>query len=71
MGEVEAIFPYVKTEEREKIYYYTDIVFATKSKFFYNKVRLKTPPLNYQALKDLKAYKIGSDIGYWYVEDFE
>ena len=70
-GKVAAIFPYYKTDERMKIYHYTDSVAVSKNGFFYLKKRLQGKDIVYGKLEDLKPYKIGGNIGYWYIPDFE
>lgn len=69
-GGVFAIFPYVKTEEREKNFLFTDVVTHSTGKFFYLKSKFPSG-IKYTDLKDLKKYTIGGTLGYWYEDLFK
>ncbi len=67
-GKSWAAFPYGKSVEREKKFLFSDIIFNSKSSFFYYK---KKPIDNWDKLSDLKSMTIGGILGYWYEEDFK
>ncbi len=67
-GKAWAIFPYFYTEERTKHVFYSDALFSGQTKFFYYK---KTKNYAYGTLDDLKQYKVGGIIDYFYEEDFK
>lgn len=68
-GEAFATFPYFVTDDRKKIYSFSDPVFNTYTKFFYYK-RDKTD-FTYHTMEDLKHYKIAGIAGYYYLEWFK
>jgi len=69
-GEADAVIPYAKTEEREKIYVYSQPIGFSKNKFFYSKKKFKKE-IVYENLEDLSPYKIGGGVGYFYIPMFE
>lgn len=62
-------FPYVETEERKSEFEFSNSIFISKGKFFY----LKNSSVNkeWHKFEDLKKYKIGGTLGYWYSEIFK
>lgn len=69
-GKIFGIFPYVVTEERKKEFVFSDVLSQSRGVFFYEKARINGV-LTYKDLKDLKRYKIGGVIGYWYESLFK
>jgi polar amino acid transport system substrate-binding protein len=69
-GEAFAAFPYIKTEERLKKYDYSDPVMPSTGVFFYMPNRQKSK-ITYEKLEDLKSYRVGGVLGYWYEEPFK
>ncbi len=67
-GKAWAIFPYFYTEERTKHVFYSDTLFSGRTKFFYYK---KKKDYTFDTLDDLKNYKVGGIIGYFYEKDFK
>ncbi len=67
-GKVFAAFPYSPTPEREKNFIFSAATALSTSKFFYFKDKMKS--LQWKTLNDLKSYKIGGVLGYYYMEDF-
>lgn len=67
-GKVWATFPYAYTEERHRDYLMSDKMADTNSNFFYYK---ENKGYQYETLEELKAYKIGGLIGYFYEEPFK
>jgi len=68
-GKIFAIFPYMKTAEREKEFNFSENVFASTGKFFYLKSKI-TKDVVWTKLEDLTPYKIGGVLGYWYEKPF-
>lgn len=68
-GEMFAVFPYIKIEEREKDFYFSDPIMPTTGRFFYLKSRFPKS-IDYQDLSDLRPYRIGGVLGYWYTTPF-
>ncbi|MCG8617533.1 MAG: transporter substrate-binding domain-containing protein [Desulfobacterales bacterium] len=64
-----AAFPYIITEERQAKFAFSDTVLASREMFFYFGDRMDG--VQWQALEDLKPYKIGGTIGYHYEETFK
>ncbi len=62
-GKVWATFPYAYTEERNEKYLYSDKISDTITHFFYYK---ENKGYKYETLEDLKDYKLGGLIGYFY-----
>ncbi len=69
-NEVNATFPYTKTEGRKKEYYFSDPILTVKTKFFYLKDKIKEKP-ELKSYKDLKKYSIGGVLGYFYKNKFD
>ncbi|MCP3925840.1 MAG: transporter substrate-binding domain-containing protein [Desulfobacterales bacterium] len=65
-----AAFPYKMTDERKKIFDFSDELANSKNKFFYLKKRIKSK-IKWEKLEDLKPYAIGGTFGYWYKETFK
>lgn len=61
-----AAFPYAKNKERSKIYDFSEIVLASRSKFFFLKKRKLLDDWN--SLQDFKPYSVGGVLGYYYEE---
>ncbi len=66
---IDAIFPYTQTVERKEIYSFSDPVFVVRTKFFYLKKNIKD--LKFNTYEDLKKYRIGGVLGYFYQKEFE
>jgi polar amino acid transport system substrate-binding protein len=65
-----AAYPYSFTEERAKeVAFSGDVAFST-TKFFYYKGNKKKSEFVYDKLIDLRQYKLGGVIGYYYEEQF-
>lgn len=62
-------FPYITTEERKIEFEFSNSIFSSKGKFFY----LKNSVVNkeWHNFDDLREYKIGGTLGYWYSELFK
>lgn len=70
-GDVFAAFPYMITEERKKTFDFTDTVAKSTGKFFYHKGGNIKDGFNWNSYADLKSYKVGGTLGYWYEKDFQ
>jgi polar amino acid transport system substrate-binding protein len=70
-NETDATMPKFKTEDRLKKYLFTEPITESIAKFFYIKGRNIPENFQWEKLQDLKKYKIGGTIGYWYLEEFE
>ncbi len=70
MGEVFGAFPYSITEERQKDVFYSESVVSSQNLLFY---RIDKFPQGvvYEHLEDLKTYRLGGVIGYYYEEMFK
>ena len=68
-GEAYAAFPYRITSEREKEFNFSSPVAFSTGRFFYYD-EFVTGDVVYASYKDLKPYKIGGVLGYWYEKDF-
>lgn len=64
-----AVFPYIKTAERAKDFYFSDPIIPTTGRFFYLKSRFPKS-IDYQDLSDLQPYNISGVLGYWYTDTF-
>lgn len=69
-GENFAAFPYIRTEEREKTFAFSDEVSFTQGLLFYRKDKI-TKEITYEKFDDLAAYTIGGTLGYWYEKPFK
>ncbi|MBF0452460.1 MAG: transporter substrate-binding domain-containing protein [Candidatus Magnetomorum sp.] len=66
-----AAFPYSFTAERaQEVLFSDDIAFST-SKFFYYSASAEKPVYKYEKIEDIRHYKIGAVIGYYYEEQFK
>ena len=63
-GKAFAAFPYLKTPERMKSYYFSDTIASSTGRFFFNKNNFKK--VAYKDLNELSAYKVGGTLGFWY-----
>lgn len=63
-GKSFAAYPYVKTPEREKEFYFSDRIAYSTGRFFFIKSKMKK--ITYEKLEDLSQFKIGGALGYWY-----
>ena len=70
-GKVWAAFPYAYTEERAKKVLYSDEIAYSTSRFFYYIKDAKAKDFKYETLQDLKQYKVGGILGYFYEEDLK
>lgn len=64
-GQAFAAIPYSYTNERAKIFNYSIPIMDSTYIFLYNKKRYPNG-IHYKELNDLKSYRIGGVIGYWY-----
>jgi polar amino acid transport system substrate-binding protein len=62
--------PYVSTPERQGKFYFSDKLFNKKAKFFYYSPDGTEKNIPFAELSDLKTYRIGAVIGYYYVQGF-
>ncbi len=69
-GKVWATFPYGYTKERAKDFLFSDVLLETSTKFFYYKKHTKKK-IEWKTLSDLKPYRIGGVLGYYYEADFK
>jgi len=70
-NKVWAAFPYSYTEERAKEVLFSDDVAFSTTKFFYYSNAPQKPSFEYNQLTDLRQYKVGAIIGYYYEEQFK
>jgi len=63
-------FPYAVTQERLKVFDFSNLIYENKTILFYNKTHLKQKP-SWKILTDLKPFLIGGVNGYSYIPDFE
>lgn len=64
-GAAFAAFPYIKSAERDKLFWFTDPVISGRSVLAYEKGRVK-PPAPWKAFADFAAFRLGGVKGYWY-----
>ncbi|MCP4111484.1 MAG: amino acid ABC transporter substrate-binding protein [Desulfobacteraceae bacterium] len=69
-GKIWATFPYGYTEERTKKIFFSDVLLVTSTKFFYYKKHQKNK-ISWNTIEDLKPYKIGGVLGYYYEKEFK
>ncbi|MBF0224481.1 MAG: transporter substrate-binding domain-containing protein [Desulfobacterales bacterium] len=69
-GKAFATFPYAVSEERKKDFDFTDNVASSTGRFFFMKSKLKKEVV-WENFSDLKDYKLGGTLGYWYEKDFK
>ena len=68
-GNAFAAFPYAVTPDRQKEFDFSDSMYTVQAKFFYSKL-YHPNGITYNALEDLRSYKIGALLGSWYVTTF-
>jgi len=66
-----AAYPYSYTEERAREVAFSDDIAYSTTKFFYCSRSGNKPTFVYNELSDLKQYKVGGIIGYYYEEIFK
>lgn len=64
-----AAFPYAYNQERARHFEFSDEVAVSLTRFFYYKKTMDE--FSWHTLDDLKPYRIGGVIGYFYEEEFE
>ncbi len=69
LGSAWAAFPYAHTPERAQKFAFSMGVLPAKSVFFYYDHKMKD--VTWNKLEDLKNYRIGGVLGYFYKEEFE
>jgi polar amino acid transport system substrate-binding protein len=62
--------PYVATPERREKFFFSDKLFNKKAKFFYYSADGTEKNIPFAELSDLKGYRIGAVIGYYYERGF-
>ncbi len=67
-GDFFAAIPYSKSEEREKIFDFSDIGHVSEELLFYYAPQNDLSSFNYTKYSDLKPYKIAGMLGYYYIE---
>lgn len=67
-GEAWASFPYGHSEENDKTYLMSDVIYPSTHKFFYLKgnEKIKDEVHNFKEIADFKNYIFGGANGYWY-----
>jgi polar amino acid transport system substrate-binding protein len=71
-GDVFGIFPYILTHERKKKYNFSEVLTDSKGYLFYYIPSKKiNRDFNWKTFSDLKKYKTGGTIGYWYEKPFK
>jgi polar amino acid transport system substrate-binding protein len=63
--------PYVRTQGREKKFYFSDRLFKNTSKLFGYSTDDTMRNLSFEDLSELKHYRIGGVRGYWYEQVFQ
>lgn len=69
-GDAFGTAPYFKTDEREKVYDFSDPIVFSFNKFFYNKENFPEG-FTWNTLEDFQGYTMGGILGYWYLPAFE
>ncbi|MCG8572735.1 MAG: transporter substrate-binding domain-containing protein [Spirochaetes bacterium] len=69
-GNAFACFPYLKNEERLKVYDYSEPLLSSTGKFFYLRSNIKKE-VKWASLADFKSFTMGGVGGYWYLSEFE
>jgi len=69
-GSAMAAFPYAVTDERQKTFLFSDPVMNSTSKLFYYKPSNKVKITDWKSYADLKAFRIGGVLGYFYEKEF-
>ena len=62
--------PYTATPEREQKFYFSDPLYFVQSLFFAHSRDGRRPQIPYNELTDLKNYRIGGVLGYYYEKPF-
>lgn len=62
-------FAWSKKAKRQKLFLYSDPIFAEKTILFF--VKEKHPNFDWKTFEDLREYKIGTVLGYFYGSEFE
>lgn len=65
-----AAFPYSYTPERAQKVWFSDMLSCSKTVFFYYDKKGTTQRYHFERIEDLKPYRIGGVIGYFYEELF-
>ncbi len=70
-GEVAGTMPWFKTPEREAQYAFSAPVIEAKNVIFFKKGGKFDRKLNWRRYEDLRPYRMGGVIGYWYESGFK
>lgn len=65
-NQLDGIFPYTRNDERISKFNYSQGLINVKTVFFY--LEKKIEKLKFEKYEDLKEYRIGGVLGYWYEE---
>lgn len=65
-----ATIPYAKTDERLAKFIFSEPLFSNQSKFFYYAADSRPRAITYTRYADLRPYRIGGVIGYYYEQPF-
>ena len=63
-GKVDISYPWRKTDEREKVFFFSNILYQSEEVFYYQ----KDTEFDWYVLSDLKEYSIGGSLGYSHIE---
>lgn len=63
--------PFVSTPEREKKFFFSDVLYERQTRFFYYSPDGKPKDIHFNTLSDLKGYRIGAVRGYYYEKVLE
>lgn len=66
-----AVFPYKTTPERKLVFNFSDQIMNGTGRLFYYKPSNKVKIADWIDFADLKGFKIGGVLGYWYEYDFK
>jgi len=69
-GKIFAAFPYRITNDRKKDFDFSDVVAVSRGVFFFLKSKLQKEVI-WDNYSDLKGYRIGGTLGYWYEKVFK
>lgn len=64
------MMPYIRTEERDKLFDCSEKLYSRQAVFFYRSPDGKKKDISFTDLKELSKYRIGGVIGYYYEELF-
>jgi len=70
-GRVWAAFPYSITSERAEEVWYSDLLACSRTSFFYYEQKKAGKQYQFKDLQNLKKYRVGGVIGYYYEEVFQ